>query len=121
MKPGRSVERSFDLSIALGMTGGDTQLLKELTELFLEEYPKLLECLRSAIASKDPRKIEMAAHKLKGSTSGFGAKLAVEKALFIEKQGREGNLDGLDQAFQELEQAYEPLLRELQEYDSNSH
>jgi two-component system sensor histidine kinase/response regulator len=116
MRPQRSSDRSFDVSAALEMTGGDTELLKELADLFLEEYPKLLGSLRAAIEEKSAKKIEMAAHKLKGSTSGFGAKVAVEKAFGMEKLGRQGDVEGAEKALRELEEAFEPLLGELEDW-----
>src|SRR5262249_1948141 len=62
---------SLDRALALSRVGGDAELLKEIAMLFLEEYPRVLDELRNAIARGDARSVERTAHGLKGSVSNF--------------------------------------------------
>jgi len=83
----------LDEAAALERIGGDRQLLKEIAELFLQEYPELLETMRKALAAGDATLLERAAHSLKGSASNFGAHACVEAALNLERQARDQDLE----------------------------
>jgi HPt (histidine-containing phosphotransfer) domain-containing protein len=103
----------FDREVALARVGGDAGLLKELAELFLEEYPSMLAELRAASAQADAKAIERTAHGLKGSVANFGARTAVEAALRLEQLGREENLAEVERALASLELALAAVHVEL--------
>ena len=103
----------LDREAALQLTGDDTELLKELAALFLEEYPKLIGNLRIAVKERDPRKLDSSSHALKGAVSTFGARAAAEAALWLEAKGRAGETEGIDDGLAALERILEPLLAEL--------
>lgn len=107
-------ESAVDRDLALSRVGGDIELLKEIAVLFLDEYPKVLQELHSAIVRGDAKAVERTAHGLKGSVSNFGAKAAVEAARTLESMGRSHQLAGLDESIQALERALANLKPELQ-------
>jgi PAS domain S-box-containing protein len=88
---------------------GDVELLKEIAEMFLEESPVLMDKMRQAAADGDCRKLERAAHTIKGSVGNFAAKSAFDAAQKLEELGREGNLDHAQEAFETLEREIERL------------
>jgi HPt (histidine-containing phosphotransfer) domain-containing protein len=94
--------------------GGDVELLKEVIELFLDDYPSTFEKIKNAVDSSDASALEHHAHSLKGSVSTFGAGPAFEAAFELEKQGRAGDLGGAHDGLLRLEQALEALRPELQ-------
>src|ERR1700724_261887 len=104
--------QQLDESLALSRVGGDADLLREVIELFLDDYPHTLENIRSAVAAQDATKIEHEAHSLKGSVSTFGARRAFEAALALEKQGRSKNLSGVENGFGQLGHRAHALLPE---------
>jgi two-component system sensor histidine kinase/response regulator len=104
----------FDKTVALSRVGGDVELLREIAVLFLDDYPKSLSDLHEAIASRDARRVERAAHGLKGSVSNFGANSAVEAALRLESLGRAQELAEVEQVFHTLELALAALRPELE-------
>jgi len=106
---------AFDRDAALARVGGDAELLKELAELFREEWPRSLAHLRAAIESQDAAEIRSAAHGLKGAAANFGAKPAVDAASDLEKMGRDSRLAEAPQALAALEQALASLQAELTE------
>src|SRR5947209_20244814 len=57
----------------LARLNGDTQLLNEVLELFLQQLPTMLANLRKAVSSNDPEEVRMAAHALKGSAANISA------------------------------------------------
>lgn len=87
-------EPAFDRHFALLRVGGDEELLKEIADIFLEDYPKVFAEIEAALACGDARRLEQSAHTLKGSAGNFGAKAVVETASRLEQMGRTGRLDG---------------------------
>jgi PAS domain S-box-containing protein len=77
---------------ALKRLEGDEELLREQMQFLLNEIPGLVEEVRTAIVQSDGRRLEVAAHRLKGLASGFDADEAVETAGRLEQLGRERNL-----------------------------
>jgi PAS domain S-box-containing protein len=114
---GASVEaqlRQLDEAVALSRVGGDADLLREVAELFLSDYPNTLDKIRGAVAGSDATALEHSAHSLKGSVSTFGAQRAFEAALALEQQGRSGNLAGAPDGLRKLEEALQALRPELE-------
>jgi PAS domain S-box-containing protein len=105
--------QQLDESLALSRVGGDIDLLKEVVELFLDDYPSTFEKIKGAVDSRDATALEHHAHSLKGSVSTFGANRAFEAAFALEKQGRSGDLTGAPDGLAQLEQALEALRPEL--------
>ena len=98
----------------MSRVGGDAELLREIAVLFLEDYPRVLDELRNAIARQDFRTVERTAHGLKGSVSNFGAAAAVEAARAIEVLGRTHQLGEVSQVIRSLELALAALRPELE-------
>src|SRR4249920_569587 len=82
----------FDLSKALNRVEGDLELLQEMVDLFLEEYPHMLKEIGHAITAGDAAALQHAAHTLKGSVSNFAADKATEASFALEKMGRQHDL-----------------------------
>lgn len=91
---------------ALVRLGGDTGLLRQLAEYFLEDAPKLLQDLESALTAGDVKIVHQTAHSLKGLAANFEAVAAVAAARDMEITARAGN----PQACQAL---LDPLRAEL--------
>lgn len=106
--------RQLDESLALSRVGGDVELLKEVIELFLIDYPETFEKIKSAVDGSDANALEHHAHSLKGSVSTFGAGPAFEAAFALEKQGRERDLRGAKEGLSRLERALAALRPELE-------
>ena len=104
----------LDKVLALSRAGGDEELLRELAALFLDDYPRTLEELKTAIAAGVATDIEHHAHSLKGSVSNFGAPDVVAAALALEQQGRNHTLDQTLAALSRLESALAALKPELE-------
>ena len=110
----------LDRDALLDRLGGDIGLFEEITGLFIEDCPKLLSQIRSAVSGGDARALEQAAHTLKGCVANFGADAAYQAALRLERIGRAGELDDASSACSNLEaevgrfqQALQALAREL--------
>ena len=105
-----------DRAALLDRVGGDEDLLREIASIFLDEYPALIQEIRTAVAAMDAKGVERAAHSLKGSVANFGAQSATEAAFRLETLGRSGRLEdapvALDDLLSEFQQLH-PALMEL--------
>ncbi len=86
------VDRLIDLDAAMQRIPGGRRAVEEMAELLLEELPKMLAEVSTAIAAADPKRVRIAAHALKGSASVFGASQVVDVAQQLEQMGQDGNL-----------------------------
>jgi CheY-like chemotaxis protein len=100
---------------ALKRVGGNQEALSDLVELFHKECPKQLEEIHSAFSAGNARRLQRAAHTLKGSAAIFGAERTVDAAFAVESLGREGNLDSAADAIQVLEEELAELRKALAE------
>ena len=98
----------IDRTAVLDRVGGDEELLREISSIFLEEYPALVTEIEAAVALRDAKRLERAAHSLKGSVSNFGADAATQAAYRLETIGRRADLaqakDALDDLLLHLSQ-----------------
>ncbi|ACB95581.1 response regulator [Beijerinckia indica] len=82
---------------------GDEALLREMAAMFLDECPKLMRAIDTAIASNDAPELRRAAHTLKGSAHVIGARAVAQAALALEAIGREGQLQAAPSVRGDLE------------------
>jgi two-component system, sensor histidine kinase and response regulator len=117
---GAEFKDRFDDAAALERVEGDASLLREMAELFLKNYPGLLEEIHRAIERKDAKRLEQAAHTLKGSVGNFPARAAFEAARELERLARRGDFaqvagacQALDDELQRLKPRLESLEKEV--------
>jgi len=78
---------------------GDPELRKELAAMFLEDCPRLLSEIRSAVTQHDGPSLKFAAHTLKGSVGVFKVQPAFDAALRMEHVGRDCDWDHAEEAW----------------------
>ena len=93
---------TLDRATALHHVGGDAELLKEILDLFMQEYPLYLSAMGSAIQKRDPAALRLAAHTFKGSLGNFGEPPPLATAQALETMGHENHLAGAEEAYQQL-------------------
>lgn len=101
---------------ALRSVNGNRQLLRDIVEAFLDESPRLLATLRTAIEQQDARTLQRAAHTLKGSTGYFGAARASEMAHQLETMGQRRELVHARHALADMEREMARLTPHLVDY-----
>jgi CheY-like chemotaxis protein/HPt (histidine-containing phosphotransfer) domain-containing protein len=75
---------------------GDWGFFSEVVDIFLSDYPRLLNDLNRAFRNGDPDTLMRAAHSLKGMLRNFQAEDAADVAFEIEKRGKAENFDGVE-------------------------
>jgi PAS domain S-box-containing protein len=96
----------FDIARSLQRVGGDADLLRELTRIFLQVSPELMEDAQQAMAAQDHVRLTRVCHSLISSLGNFSAKAAFEAASVLESK-----LAG--QSAADVEQAYQLLKQEI--------
>lgn len=90
----------------------DQDIVREIAQLFLEDYPKLFAEVRQAIAQRDAAALQHSAHTLKGSVSNFSP--AVAAAVFpLEVIGKSGTVTGAELQLAKIEGLLSALVVEL--------
>jgi signal transduction histidine kinase/DNA-binding response OmpR family regulator len=88
------------------MVGGDTEVLAELVNTFLEDAPVLLGDLRRAVEMGDAGTVRLKAHSLKSNGADFGALGFSEMCRQMEMMGKSGQLEGAQALLRQLEAEY---------------
>ncbi len=108
----------IDLKRILARLANDVELLCEMIEIYREDYPGLMQRIRSAVAQRNKRELEQAAHAIKGLISNFLHDPTTALALKLERKGRSDEWDEIDSDCAELETAAARLLEALDSLNS---
>jgi len=81
---------------------GEDDLVAELVEIFLDDTPKRLDALGTAVGAGDARGIAAEAHAMKSSSGQLGAVVFSALCKELETRGREERLDGIEALFARL-------------------
>ena len=103
----------FDAAALLALVGDDKELMQEIVELYLKEYPRILGDIRAAAASGEVRALEFSAHALKGSVSNMAAKRAYAAAIELETHAHADQLPAARDSLTTLERELSRLERAL--------
>ncbi|HZR32886.1 MAG TPA: response regulator [Terriglobales bacterium] len=103
---------------ALKRVGGDEELLREITGIFLREYPKTLVNLRNAVAARNYAVAREAEHTLKGEASCLAAEATLAQVERLRQDLKAEDAAAVDEALRLLEvelARLEPELKQLLE------
>ncbi|HUP79375.1 MAG TPA: Hpt domain-containing protein [Pirellula sp.] len=109
----------IDLSNALKATDGDLQLLQEVLEAFLDEYPTLLAQLEAALLAGNNVVVQRASHTIKGTLRLFGNVPSQAIAEILEQKGVSGSLENARESFESLKLSLATLRLQLLEAMKN--
>ncbi len=93
----------------------DHSLFGELVDIFMNDYPQMLDTLRDTLKNSDAKTLTRTAHSLKGMLRNFQAEAAADTAYTLEKMGREETLDDADQIVNSLADQLERVAQKLQQ------
>lgn len=98
-----------DLELLSELSRGDTEFLRELLQVFLEDALVYLEELKNALAAGDCATLARRAHQLKGSSATVAIYEMPEIAAQLERQAEENQLLGASDLLSGLEQILERI------------
>lgn len=91
----------------------DKEIVKEIIEIYLQEYPDRIANLRTNIHQNDFDSIHKNAHSFKGVTANFFDAETVELARILESKAKEQDGSRLKELFEQLKESSEKLIDEL--------
>ena len=109
-------EPVWNLAELLERVDNDHVLLRELLDIFKEDFPQTFRSLKSAVAAKDLKSSARLSHTLKGMLSSLGATRAAAAATKLEALSSAGETASLPSALSELESEADSLVPELDAY-----
>ena len=92
---------------------GEPDVLAEIFNLFLDEVPKRIDALRSAVISGDAVKVQRTAHSLKGSSGNIGARAMHEVCRQLDERAKGGDLNTLQPLVDTLVTEYRKVETEI--------
>jgi len=110
----KSTTDSIDLAATLERLDGDRGLFQELTKVFKDDCPRIVERMRRAIVMHDAKSLEGCGHALKGSSAIIGASAVSHAAGEIERLARTGSTENTDIEFRVLQEEIERLFTEIE-------
>ena len=93
------------------MSGED--FINELIDTFLEDAPKMIAEIKSALNTKDADAFRRAAHSMKSNAATFGASQLAGLSKELEMLGKENKLHDIGDKLTALEEAYATVCEEL--------
>lgn len=94
------------------------EFINELIDTFLEDSPRLIEEMESALKVNNVDSFRRAAHSLKSNAATFGANDLFALAKELEMLGKENKLTETGDRLQALQESYESVREELSELRS---
>jgi HPt (histidine-containing phosphotransfer) domain-containing protein len=116
--PSRDV---WNLAELLERVDNDQELLRDLLNIFKEDFPRTMLSLESAIASADLKAASRLSHTLKGMLSSLGGMRASAAASKLEQLASVEEAASLKDAFVALEREAASLLPEFDAYMAEVH
>jgi HPt (histidine-containing phosphotransfer) domain-containing protein len=114
MSEGEGERIVLDLDGAAAKFSGS--LLRELAGLLLSGSQKHIANIRAALREKDPRKLQIAAHTLKGDAFHFQAEQVIDLARRIEDLAKDGDLARAESLYADLTKAVSRVQETLRSF-----
>jgi HPt (histidine-containing phosphotransfer) domain-containing protein len=89
------------------------QFLHQLVQIFMANAPRRMEQIRSAIADRDSRVLEHAAHTLKSNCAMLGASRMAGYCQVLERQAEQGAFDEARLVLAQAEAEFPRVMEEL--------
>lgn len=93
----------------------DNEIIVEIIDIFINEYPERMVNLKKAIQDKNFLDLKFHAHSLKGVIANFTVPSLQEEARLLEVAGIEQNLDNIDSMFNQFSENSQYLVDDLKE------
>jgi len=93
----------------------DNEIVVEIIDIFLNEYPERIEALSKSINDVDYDNLKFNSHSIKGVIANFVAPDVEQQAKELEMMGSEKNMDGANELFESFKVSSASLIDELRE------
>jgi len=108
----------INLKILYSMPGDINAYLEDYLTIFLNDTPKMIEKIETAISNQQAKPLQVQAHSLKSSCKLIGADAMAEVCLYLENAGKHSLFDDAKAHFPELKSSFQnvklSLIHELE-------
>lgn len=108
----------LDQSRLLDQFSDEPDIIDELRDLFLDDFPLQLAKIRAGLDANDANQVARAAHSLKGASGTFGAERVYQVSLSMEQLARDGKLEGVTMGYDLLKDELNKVVGAIQELNS---
>lgn len=108
----------LDVEAAMQRLAGETEILVEMSETFLQFQDEYVTAIQNAIEASDAAELRRTAHGLKGALADFTSAAPHRTARTLEIAGESGDLSQAQQLADNLQTQVRVLCRELKTYIS---
>ncbi len=109
-EPGGEKKVPVDLDEMSRQLGGDTELIREVVQIFAEDYEESVARLEAALKENDGEEVAGIAHGFKGVLGNLGARQAYNNAYELELAGKEGDFEKVGRLYKLLMQQLKNLI-----------
>jgi signal transduction histidine kinase/DNA-binding response OmpR family regulator len=109
--PPEERDAPVDVAHLMETVDNDTEVLKEVVALYLEETEKQLRALEAALASGAAKEVALVAHKCLGGSVTCGMVAVVRPLAELERRGYDGDLTGAGQLLAETREEFGRIKR----------
>lgn len=109
-------EQLLDLNIIQGLKdlSDDDSFFLEIIDLYKEQYPQILNSIKSTFSNNDLQGLSKASHALKGASLNIGAKELAAVCKTLEINSKSGINEGLDTLISQIENLYIQTINEIE-------
>jgi CheY-like chemotaxis protein/CHASE3 domain sensor protein len=93
---------------------GESDIVTELIDIFLEDTPPWLDALHHALREADPQALDRAGHSLRGSCAMIGAQRMADLCAEVQRKARANALAGAEAMLTDLESEFARIRRILE-------
>lgn len=93
------MSKVFDKDAVLERCDNDSELVKELMTLFIEDYPRSIGEVEQAVKNGNSSAISRTAHSIKSALGNLGAMIAYQTAYDIEVSAKKGELEDIKKKY----------------------
>ncbi|MDJ0556461.1 MAG: response regulator [Microcoleaceae cyanobacterium MO_207.B10] len=97
------------------MAGGDTEVIIEVINCYLEESVQLFDAMSQGITEGNAKTLRYSAHSLKSSSASVGAIFLSQLSQELEDIGRKNTIEGAESLFSQVKAEYEKVKVALKE------
>ena len=107
---------TLDQNVFNELQGIMEDAMVEFLNTYMDNSPKLIEQMETALAAGDTQSLFHTAHQLKGGSGSLGACRLADLSLQIEQLAKAGSLEGVADLLSQLKDEYGKLSGQLQAY-----
>lgn len=106
----------IDMEEALDIVDSDEELLKEIFDIFIDDYPDVIGKIKEAIQAGNADNLNSSAHALKGMLQNVGALTVTDIAFELETMGKQRDMSKASDTFKNLEEACQAVKSFMDNY-----